>query len=366
MGMVIDPQERETIEYALSEQRWGGDPWDWTGSGMNGLNRRLMTMSLGYYKLKKTISGDTFNRIVMESHDYIDGRLVRRQTAPPPPQEQPVYLNTDTGRYVQHGTRTYHRLVESDYEVVEDYYLVHSEEEELIEEIINETRYNEENLDGQRLTFNDIQQIRAGIQADQDEYDDFVLQQDTTNGHLPPVLLCQNCGVIIPKAAHRGLSSVLYRQIIKKISDKDDPLQALGLARDKLVQIIRRGSNVDFTQLFTQRLDMKIMDRDPYEDTRKWLLEQLIAIGCDSVEIVLYQFLRDTYPDGIDEPFTTFYENYISHVSNPMTKNFASRALGAIGLKARMLRINFEGRKKSAMILRASAEELCEILTKYY
>ncbi|GBC48499.2 hypothetical protein RIR_jg25055.t1 [Rhizophagus irregularis DAOM 181602=DAOM 197198] len=98
------------------------------------------------------VGGDTFNRIVMESHDYIDGRLVRRQTVPPPPQEQP------------------------------DYYLVHSKEEELIEEIINETRYNEENLDGQRLTFNDIQQIRAAIQADQDEYDDFILQQDTTNG----------------------------------------------------------------------------------------------------------------------------------------------------------------------------------------
>ena len=128
------------------------------------------------------IGGDTYNRIVMESHDYIDGRLVRRQTAPPPPQEQPVYLNTDTGRYVQHDTRTYHRLIESDYEVVEDYYLVHSEEEELIEEIINETRYNEENLDSRRLTFNEIQGIRAGIQADQDEYDDFVLQQDTTNG----------------------------------------------------------------------------------------------------------------------------------------------------------------------------------------
>ncbi|GBC15354.1 hypothetical protein RIR_jg14754.t1 [Rhizophagus irregularis DAOM 181602=DAOM 197198] len=128
------------------------------------------------------VGGDTFNRIVMESHDYIDGRLVRRQTVPPPPQEQPVYLNTDTGRYIQHGTRTYHRLVESDYEVVEDYYLVHSEEEELIDEIINETRYNEENLDGQRLTFNNIQQIRAAIQADQDEYDDFILQQNTTNG----------------------------------------------------------------------------------------------------------------------------------------------------------------------------------------
>ncbi|GBC51809.2 hypothetical protein RIR_jg26466.t1 [Rhizophagus irregularis DAOM 181602=DAOM 197198] len=106
------------------------------------------------------IGGDTFNRIVMKSHDYIDGRLIRRQTAPPP-EEQPVYLNTDTGRYVRCGTRTYHRLIESDYEVVEDYYLVHYEEEELIEEIINETRYNEENLD--------------------DEYDDFILQQDTTD-----------------------------------------------------------------------------------------------------------------------------------------------------------------------------------------
>jgi hypothetical protein len=133
------------------------------------------------------IGGDTYNRIVIESHDYIDGRLVRRQTAPPP-QEQPVYLNTDTGRYVRRGTRTYHRLIESDYEVVEDYYLVHSEEEGLIEAIINEIRYrrsNEENLDGQRLTFNIIQELRASIQADQDEYDDFVLQQDTTSNGAP-------------------------------------------------------------------------------------------------------------------------------------------------------------------------------------
>ncbi|GBC18428.2 hypothetical protein GLOIN_2v1783702 [Rhizophagus irregularis DAOM 181602=DAOM 197198] len=144
---------------------------------------------------------------------------------------------------------------------------------------------------------------------------------------------CQNCGVFSAKAAYRGLSSVLYRQIIKKIGDESEPLQALGLARDK----------------------------DSYEDTRKWLLEQLIAIGCDSGEIALYQFLRNIYPDGIDEPFTTFYENYVNHVRNPMTKNFASRALGAIGLKARMLRIDFEGRKKSAMILRASAEELREM-----
>uniref|UniRef100_U9SZM0 Uncharacterized protein n=1 Tax=Rhizophagus irregularis (strain DAOM 181602 / DAOM 197198 / MUCL 43194) TaxID=747089 RepID=U9SZM0_RHIID len=115
--------------------------------------------------------------------------------------------------------------------------------------------------------------------------------------------------------------------------------------------------NAKSDQLSDARLDNKFkeaekcMNRELYEDTRKWLLEQLIAIGCDSGEIALYQFLRNTYPDGIDEPFTTFYENY---------------ALGAIGLKAKMLRIDFEGRKKSAMILRASADELLDILTRYY
>ncbi|UZO05859.1 uncharacterized protein OCT59_026198 [Rhizophagus irregularis] len=37
-GMVVDPQERETIEYALSEQKWGGDPW---GLGVDGLELGL-------------------------------------------------------------------------------------------------------------------------------------------------------------------------------------------------------------------------------------------------------------------------------------------------------------------------------------
>ncbi|GBC15342.2 hypothetical protein RIR_jg27874.t1 [Rhizophagus irregularis DAOM 181602=DAOM 197198] len=112
------------------------------------------------------------------------------------------------------------RLVESDYEVVEDYYLVHSEEEELIDEIINETRYNEENLDGQRLTFNNIQQIRAAIQADQDEYDDFILQQNTTNGHLPPVLPSStNFGDYAPRLAELNIE--LCRECLMPVSPSD-------------------------------------------------------------------------------------------------------------------------------------------------
>ncbi|PKY35345.1 hypothetical protein RhiirB3_456025 [Rhizophagus irregularis] len=49
----------------------------------------------------------------------------------------------------------------------------------------------------------------------------------------------QNCEVISAKAVHRGLSSVLYRQIIKKISDESDPLQALRLRLNiKLMDVL--------------------------------------------------------------------------------------------------------------------------------
>lgn len=62
------------------------------------------------------------------------------------------------------------------------------------------------------------------------------------------------------------------------------------------------------------------MNRELYEDIRKQLLKQLVAIGCNSREIALYQFLCNTYPNGIDKPFTTFYENYAIQTSSSMTK----------------------------------------------
>jgi hypothetical protein len=45
------------------------------------------------------IGGNTFNRLVMESHNFISGRLVLRQNVNLPP-ELPQYLNTVTGRMV--------------------------------------------------------------------------------------------------------------------------------------------------------------------------------------------------------------------------------------------------------------------------
>jgi hypothetical protein len=49
-------------------------------------------------------------------------------------------------------------------------------------------------------------------------------------------------------------------------------------------------------------------------------------------------------------------------LGKPMTKNFVSCALGAIGLKAKMVRIDFEDRKKSAMVLKASRDKLHQLL----
>jgi hypothetical protein len=70
------------------------------------------------------VGGQTFNQLVMESFDYLDGRLVRRANAPPL-REREIYLNIDTGREVQFGTRTYFDLIRNaGYEIIEDYYLV--------------------------------------------------------------------------------------------------------------------------------------------------------------------------------------------------------------------------------------------------
>jgi hypothetical protein len=173
--------------------------------------------------------------------------------------------------------------------------------------------------------------------------------------------VCQTCGHIIAKP-RKGLSSVLYRQIVRGITTID----SFRNVKDKLIQIVQQGSSADGLRTFTQDLDEMIRGNIPIEEIKKWLLVQLAILGKDSGELPLYKFLSDIYSEtGINEPFTVFYETYTYCIDGLMTKNFVSRALGAIGLKAKMVRIDFEGHKKSAMVLKASKEELCQLLQNF-
>lgn len=171
---------------------------------------------------------------------------------------------------------------------------------------------------------------------------------------------CSTCGHVIARS-RRGLSSVEYRRILRDINEKEDLLTQ----KNKVIQIIRyASSNVDFTNEFAKTLDRKINSEENVKDVKNWLLEQLLITGKDGGEKHLYDHLHNTYLEGIDEPFAIFYENYSHWTDSPMTKNFVSRALRAIGLNPKMTRINFEGRQKSTMILKATADELREILER--
>ena len=69
------------------------------------------------------VGGTTFNRLTFEAYDYINGELVRRESAGPvPPRE--YYYNILTGRRVLAGGRRYYELIHANWDIEEDYYLI--------------------------------------------------------------------------------------------------------------------------------------------------------------------------------------------------------------------------------------------------
>lgn len=111
------------------------------------------------------INGPTYNRLIIEAYDHIDGRLIRRAGAPSPPQDPPQYLNVSTGRMVQYGTRTYFGLIDAGYELIEDYYLVEPNDEDIIDAIIEDTAYRTAlGRRDDRFTPNDLNEMRNEIE----------------------------------------------------------------------------------------------------------------------------------------------------------------------------------------------------------
>ena len=69
------------------------------------------------------VGGTTFNWLIFDAYDYINGVLVRREGAPPiPPRD--YYYNILTGRRILAGSRRYYKLIRADWDIEEDYYLI--------------------------------------------------------------------------------------------------------------------------------------------------------------------------------------------------------------------------------------------------
>ena len=82
----------------------------------------------------------TFNRLIFDAYDYINGELVRRESALPiPPRE--YYYNILTGRRILAGSRRYYELIRANWDIEEDYYLIPPwMEDNVAQEVMNGDR----------------------------------------------------------------------------------------------------------------------------------------------------------------------------------------------------------------------------------
>ena len=69
------------------------------------------------------IGGTAFNLLVFTAYDFINGELVRRESAPPISPKK-YYYNTVTSRRILADSRRYYELINANWSIVEDYYLI--------------------------------------------------------------------------------------------------------------------------------------------------------------------------------------------------------------------------------------------------
>lgn len=83
------------------------------------------------------IGGTVFNQLVFEAYDFINGELVRRDSASPIPNRE-YYYNILTRRRILANSRRYHELINDGWDIHDDYYLYSLG---MIGEVLGETRY---------------------------------------------------------------------------------------------------------------------------------------------------------------------------------------------------------------------------------
>lgn len=178
---------------------------------------------------------------------------------------------------------------------------------------------------------------------------------------------CPACGHIMAKPK-RGLSTIEFRRTVHKCApangqDKDSLRENVY----KLIKLFRNiTQDVKLTVAFFQDFEIRLDDNSQDSEMIKlWLLEQVNRLDRDVGEKAVYQLLSDLYAeDGVNTPFAVFYNIYAARIDNPLSKNSVSRALRALGLKTRMVRMIVDGREKSVISIRATAVELENIFRK--
>ena len=69
------------------------------------------------------IGGATFQQLIFNDYDFINGELVWR-TITPSPATRYYYYNTETGQLILAGSRRYQELMNNGWDIENDYYLI--------------------------------------------------------------------------------------------------------------------------------------------------------------------------------------------------------------------------------------------------
>src|ERR1044072_2396969 len=127
------------------------------------------------------VEGTTFNRLIFDAYDYINGELIRRESAPPiPPRD--YYYNTLTSRRILAGSRRYYELIRANWDIEEDYYLIPPwMEDDVVQEFINGNRRR------------NLPQRERPV-----TYEDIMNRHENTLAELN-ITLCKNCLIPIKK-----------------------------------------------------------------------------------------------------------------------------------------------------------------------
>jgi hypothetical protein len=164
----------------------------------------------------------------------------------------------------------------------------------------------------------------------------------------------------------RKLSSIEFRRYVNSI----DTLEKLIDSKEYLARYIKSKFQIkEYVDQFLEELEMMLKYQEQGHDIgyiKIWILTyaSTSAKGSnfDDPERPVYEFLQSNYPD-INETFQEFYNKYAHNTDKPLSKNYVSRALNALGIKAVMKKLRTNDNKpKCFMVLYKTKEELSEIL----